>query len=969
MKINKLLLNIIKKIMKNKLILLLFFSILSGNNIVGAIQTEKAIIIKLKSDSLSFSFLSEIIPDYKFQKLIQPRLLEMPSRKALDKLQSYTNPANSLSRIYKITYKSNYPINKLLKYLNSLPEIEYAEIFPERQICFIPNDTLFNKQYYLNKIYAPEGWDTLKPKKEVIIGIIDMGVDYRHDDLKDNIYENSGEIGLDSLNLDKRNNGIDDDGNGYIDDWHGWDFASDSLGEDNDPIQGHAHGTHVAGITGAIINNITGIAGVAKNVKLLAVKVGFDSPFSNSVIEGFNGIIYASKMGADIINCSWGSSSYSQAEKEVIDYANSLGSTVIAAAGNNNYDGAFYPAAYSNVVSVAASDSNDVKASFSNYHYTVDVTAPGLEIFSTVPWNGYDIMSGTSMASPVAAGVAAMIKMEHPDYTPTQVAEHLIATCDNIDSLNPGYVGKLGNGRVNAFKAISIQNPKNLRIKEYFISSSEYHNVFFPGDTCQLGISIENVLSDIEDLNITAKAISPFNINIENNHISVGAFQSGNTLELKKLFTFILPDHLDYNQKIELELSFYDGTTLIRRGSFSFYSNPTYLTIGTSTLGATFNSHGNIAYNDYPKNEQGDGFYYKNSDNLLYEGALMVASGRQRLSNVARADNDNEQDNDFFMNKAIEEYLIWINWDGIDSSGFLSYIEGETEFQDSLKNDQAGIAVKQRIVMAHQGILNAMMINYDIINKRDIIQDSLYVGLYFDWDIGLSGMGNYTSWNDQNQLAIVRNVQNDTLPIIGVKMASNEQVNFWAIDNDGTSDINPGVWDGFTKQEKIKMLESGMGRMVSKITDVSTVIGAGPIFLNKNDTVRIKFIIYADSTIENIIDADNKLKENDYVFDFNPLDDNFTPKFDSSVVIRNIFPNPIKRNSILTAHIILKNTSNTKIDLYDLLGRKVARLFEGRLGKGEKLIHLRIGNLAIGSYRLIIETADGKKEANIIIME
>ncbi|HRS02060.1 MAG TPA: T9SS type A sorting domain-containing protein, partial [Bacteroidota bacterium] len=353
----------------------------------------------------------------------------------------------------------------------------------------------------------------------------------------------------------------------------------------------------------------------------------------------------------------------------------------------------------------------------------------------------------------------------------------------------------------------------------------------------------------------------------------------------------------------------------------------------------------------------------------LYEGSLMIASGSQRLSNVARGEDQDYQDSDFFMTMPINMYGSLYHVDAIDTSYYLAYNEGEAAFEDSIKSDQAGVAVKQNITVAHQDIDNAIMIDYDIINKRDIIQDSIYVGLYFDWDLGPSGMGNYTNWDPKNNIGFIRNVQTDTLPIIGVKMASDIPVNFWAIDNDGTSDDDPGVWDGFTRQEKIRMLESGIGRAASKITDVSTVIGAGPIFLNRNDTVRVKFIIYADSTMQNIINADNMLKEWNYIFPCNPNHDNFSAKFDSSIIVRNIFPNPVQRNSIFLAHIVLRNNSSTTITLYDYLGRKVAKLFDGELSKGEKLLHLYIGNLAIGSYQLIIETAEGKKQINLMIIE
>ncbi|HOV92005.1 MAG TPA: S8 family peptidase [Candidatus Kapabacteria bacterium] len=969
--------------MKNKLIFILFFLFFVSALNLTKIYAESSLIVKCKNDSTDLKCIEEIVGEYQFQKLIDPRLIQMTARKpqnSLQSLQIQNKYAQSLSRIYLINYKSNYPLHKLIRYLNTLPNIEYAEIVPERHLCFLPNDSLFNQQYYINTIHATEAWDSLDTQDTVIIGIVDTGIDYRHDDLMNNIYTNPGEIGLDSLGQDKRNNGIDDDGNGFIDDWHGWDFLSDSLGQDNDPIQGNPHGTHLAGIAGAVVNNFQGIAGTAINVKILPVKIAWDNPLSSTIGlgVGFDGIIYSAKMGASVINCSWGGYSYSSTEKETIDYVNSLGATVVAAAGNSNRDELFYPAAYTNVISVAATNSEDLKASFSNYNYSVDVSAPGLEILSTMPWNSYGIMSGTSMASPIAAAVAAMIKNKHPEYTPSQVAEHLIVTCDNIDSLNQSYIGKLGSGRVNAYKAVTIQNPKSVKINEYYLSSnsskkfntpSNYGVIILEGDTCKLGIEIENVLSDIKNLNITINSASSKNIIFNNPQAYIGDLNTGTKLKLKDLFTFILPEVLPWNERIELVMDFYEDDSLIRKGFYSFYVHPTYLPIGTEIIGATFNSKGNIGFNDYPKNEQGHGFWYKKSNNLLYEGSLMVASGSQRLSNVARGEDQDYQDSDFYMTKPIEMDvdLFWVI--ASDSNNSYGYNVGETEFQDSVKDEQAGIAVKQNITVAYQDVDNAIMIDYDIINKRDIIQDSIYVGLYFDWDIGPSGMGNYTNWDSKNNLAFIRNIQTDTLPIIAVKMASDIPVNFWAIDNDGTSDDNPGVWDGFTRDEKIRMLQNGIGRAVSRITDVSTVIGAGPIFLNKNDTVRVKFIIYADTTIENIINADNQLKEWDYIFPLNPNDDNITAKFDSSIIVRNIFPNPIQSNSILSGHIVLRNNSLVKITLYDYLGRKVAYLFNGELTKGEKLLHLYIENIAVGSYQLIIETAEGKKQINLMIME
>jgi subtilisin family serine protease len=276
-------------------------------------------------------------------------------------------------------------------------------------------------------------------------------------DLASKIWANPGESGG-----GKETNGIDDDGNGYVDDYRGWNFAYD----DNDPTDDDGHGTHCSGIIAAATNNGTGVAGTNWNAKIMPVKV-MDSGGSGYVADCAAGVVYAANMGAKVISMSYGGYAYTQTELDAVNYAYSKGCVLVAAAGNDDVQTLSYPSAYPNVIAVAATGTNDAKASYSNYGTWVDVSAPGGEdlsdyhawILSTCWFTGesnkYGWMCGTSMATPFVAGAASLIRARYPDWSPFLVRQALENSCDNIDSLNPGYEGKLGKGRINVYKALA----------------------------------------------------------------------------------------------------------------------------------------------------------------------------------------------------------------------------------------------------------------------------------------------------------------------------------------------------------------------------------------------------------------------------------------------------------------------------------------------------------------------------------
>ena len=347
-------------------------------------------------------------------------------------------------------------INQVIQECKALSDIEYAE--PDYKVFALekPNDPEYNRLWGLNNtgqtggtndadIDAEEAWDTEKGNKQVIVGVIDTGIDYNHEDIKANMWKNPGEI---------QNNNIDDDNNGYVDDYYGWDFFFD----DKDPYDDNQHGTHVAGTIGAIGNNAKGIVGVNWNVSLMALKF-LDNTGSGSTSDAIEAIIYAADMGANILNNSWGGGGFSQALEDAITYAKNKGVLFVAAAGNDSKNTDLdpnYPSNYevANVISVAASTDDDKLAGFSNYGaQTVDLAAPGESIYSSIPNNRYASLSGTSMATPHVVGAAALIWAHYLQNSNWEnVKFRLFGSADYVFNLQ----GKvLLDGRLNVNTALS----------------------------------------------------------------------------------------------------------------------------------------------------------------------------------------------------------------------------------------------------------------------------------------------------------------------------------------------------------------------------------------------------------------------------------------------------------------------------------------------------------------------------------
>ena len=375
--------------------------------------------------------------------------------------QIFPHKKSELALIYQFDFDPQYDAMEVARDFAGDEHLRYAEPRRIRQLCDAPNDLYFLQgwQWYLDRVRGPEAWDIAHGDSTVIIGIVDTGVDWDHPDLVDNIWFNSGEdANGDGVITAIDWNSVDDDGNGFVDDWHGWDFGGTAIADNNPNEDEPVHGTHVAGIAAAVTHNEVGVAGMSWNCTIMPVKISH-TPY-DGIHFGFEGIQYAIDNGADVINLSWGGTGFDPFEQMVIDSAFEKGVIVVASAGNDppcsppDTCPPHYPSGYNHVVSVAATNQSDRAASWTYYGSTVDVAAPGVSIWNTW-WNDtYSFLQGTSMSSPVVAGVAGLLKSVDPDITSDEFEAKMWHTSDNIDHLNPAYVGWLGGGRVNAYRAL-----------------------------------------------------------------------------------------------------------------------------------------------------------------------------------------------------------------------------------------------------------------------------------------------------------------------------------------------------------------------------------------------------------------------------------------------------------------------------------------------------------------------------------
>lgn len=356
---------------------------------------------------------------------------------------------------------SSYVNHTFESFYNPDENIEGREIFRR-----LPNDPQIAANYGLvdngsgSDVKVRQAWKINYSCRPIRIAVIDTGVDRNHPDLKSNLWRNPGEVGFDSRGRRKETNGMDDDKNGFADDVIGWDFVDD----DNNPEDTHGHGTHVAGIIGAVGGNGIGTSGVCANAKLMILKYySARASGKENLRSSIRALKYAIRMRAKVINYSGGGSSASGDEKEILNIARKRGIIVVAAAGNGHHNtdwSSYYPASYDldNIITVAATNYRGEIASTSNYgSRVVDLAAPGEQIYSTLPGGRYGKMTGTSQATPFVTGAVGLLWSTYPHLTVAEVKERILSSIDPLSRSDHKKV--LSGGKLNIYRALLATTP------------------------------------------------------------------------------------------------------------------------------------------------------------------------------------------------------------------------------------------------------------------------------------------------------------------------------------------------------------------------------------------------------------------------------------------------------------------------------------------------------------------------------
>ncbi|MBC8146484.1 MAG: S8 family serine peptidase, partial [Bacteroidetes bacterium] len=545
-----------------------------------------------------------------------------------DEFDNYGHKYADISLIYQMQYSKEIPIEKVINMILSTGKVDYALPRFIDQPLYVPNDPDQNSQFYLKSIKAYQAWDISQGDTNIVIGITDSGTDLDHPDLINSIKYNY----LDPID------GIDNDNDGYTDNFHGWDIGEN----DNNPnVNMVGHGVHVSGISSATVDDGIGMAGVGYRTKFMAVKV--DDEYG-SFQKTYEAVVYAADHGCDIINCSWGGKfGEGQFGQDIITYATiNQNCLVVAACGNDNNENTFWPASYKYVLSVAATDSMDVKWDGSSYGKNIDISAPGTFIYST--WNGgyYVTSHGTSMAAPIVSACAAIVKAQYPNLTALQIGEQLKTTADNIDTVNgnQAYAEKLGAGRANLYSALTISDKPsvrllNLEVLEVYDSISFY-------DTMDVKCEFINYLAPTSNLNVSLTSTSnyvqivPGNLNLD----TLQTLQSKNNYSAP--FKIVVFPNIPDNHYVEFKLTYTDSSYQAVE-YFSHIFHPEFLNINTEYISTTLTSNSRMAYNDNYYS-QGIGFTYKNGVSLISTAGLVVGSSGLKVSDnivgVAGYDSD-----------------------------------------------------------------------------------------------------------------------------------------------------------------------------------------------------------------------------------------------------------------------------------------------------------------------------------------
>ncbi len=816
-----------------------------------------------------------------------------------------------ISGIYRVSFDTDKDVQAVIAGLSKMKYFEYAEPLYKVELFYVPDDPKNQtSQYWLTSIRAFDAWDVHQGDTNIVIGISDTGIDLSHPEL---IYQIK-------YNYNDMPDGIDNDLDGFVDNFRGWNF-----GENNNNVQSDAshHGTWVSGIAGAATDNGIGVSGAGFKCKILPIKV----MNSDTVIENaYQSIVYAADHGCDVVNCSWGGSYFQQMAQDVVNYATiNYDLLIVSAAGNTNSDVKTFPASYENVLSVAGTQTEDQKWSPDNsistkgssYSYYVDVCAPATNFESTENGGGYTLMwGGTSFASPIVAGCAGLLRSYFPDYSANQIAELLKISADLIDTIpyNIPYAGKLGHGRVNLYNALTMVQTPSVVFENISVSEIE--------GTVTVSGNFTNYLADAENLTISAELLSDY-ATVQNTEIF-----SGNLAEMESFnedgIVIVLDQDIPYDYKTILKFV-YAADNYSSEQVIELYVNPGYKNIITDNLKLSVTPEGRFGYSDVGSTI-GEGFVLNEVFSLFYDCGIISGFSPTELYCSVRQQSD-------FVTVKYPEF--------VENSENADY-QISTEFTDSNDVSPKGIRILED-VYSWSGYENEdyIITDFQIINESPYDFTDFYFGLFTDWDL-VEASANSADIDPDNNFIYVKSDNSQTM-YAGIKLLSNQELKNYALSQSDGGDGIIDVSDGFTDIEKFHMISNSNSGYSGDPTDIVAYTGAGPFDIPSGDTVVAGFAFIAAESLFNI---QNALSQSRHKYD-----EILHPQNIHNDVIKgfNVYPNPV--TDFLT--VVPENNSINaySLELYNSIGELV---LSGEYS-GESTINLK--DFSEGIYMVKVVTS------------
>jgi subtilisin family serine protease/PKD repeat protein len=740
-----------------------------------------------------------------------------------------------LSQVYKLRLPPGrdvlHEINRLLR----LDYVVYAEPAFSNELLYVPNDPQANPsggaQDYLKIMKVHEAWDVSKGDSTIVVGLVDTGVQLAHPDLADNL----------AFNLADPINGIDDDGDGYIDNYLGWDLAD---GDNNPNADNSGHGSFVAGLSSARADNGIGMAGIGLKSKYLPVKVSASA--NNVLINEYEGIIYAADHGCKVINLSWGGVyPFFRYGQDVINYAVLYrDAVVVAAAGNTPKDLAFYPASFDNVLSVGATNKDDTKASWATWSYFIDLMAPGNNVYTTNNSSGYSGGYGSSFSAPQVAGAAALVRKRFPAFNARQVMEQLRVTADDIYGVgsNMNFYGMMGRGRLNVFRAVTEQMMPSIRMTEMNYRGS-YDQYIFHSDTLHITSSFTNFLRYAKGAEVSLSSATP-GVFVENGRHLLGnmaeMIEAGNETDPFRIR--LGKDHQPGERlvfRLDIEAEDYRDFQY-----FTLYTTPDYFPVTNNSVTLTVASDGDLAYNRDSLRE-GTGLYAYGQYLAHWLGLVISTDSLRVMDNVVNNLKAYTRDQDF---EVIEHARLYKN--------SLAGLDARSVFRPSTaKSNRLDIEVEQKILgWKESGEGDYLILEYRISNPSGQSIDGLNAGLFADWNIRQSER-NVAEWDASHGIGYVYEKSNPNL-LAGVALLSEGAVSYRAIDL-GSYNGNSAELDSlFTDAQKHRFLSGGIQKLrageAGNGNDVAQMLGQTGLNLLAGGSVRVAFVLLFGTSLEEL---------------------------------------------------------------------------------------------------------------------